>query len=127
MNKVFQTKFNDEGNCFAACVASMLKCDIDEVPHLGIEEEWNEYEERLNNYLRENYRTVLTHVPYDDWGDFISFYHKDSYYIVSGQSERGYEHAVISKNELMVHDPHPSSSGVTDMKSIFFFFKLYFD
>ncbi|MBC5772785.1 hypothetical protein H8S95_01810 [Pontibacter sp. KCTC 32443] len=125
MIKVYQTKFNDEGNCFAACVASVLKCNIEDLPHLGVDEDWEEYEQRLNDYLRENYSTVLTHVSYDDWRDFINLYLRDSYCIVSGQSNRGYEHAVIYKNELLVHDPHPSNSGIEEIKSAYVFFRLH--
>jgi len=48
-----QTKYGEDGNCFAACVASLLEVSIDEVPWLKEPENWEDYSLRLNNYLKE--------------------------------------------------------------------------
>ena len=34
------------------------------------------------------------------------------FYIVQGEGFRKYEHAVIYKNEIMIHDPHYKRSGL---------------
>lgn len=38
--------------------------------------------------------------------------HTNQYYMVTGMSPRGVTHVVIYQNGKMVHDPHPSNSGV---------------
>ena len=51
---------------------------------------------------------------------------KDSYYIVSGDANRGYEHAAIYKNGELVHDPNPEGNGLNNIKHFYFFIKLFY-
>ena len=52
MKPIHQTKFGKEGNCFAACIASVLDCEIDSVPFWADSEEWKKYQSRLNSFLK---------------------------------------------------------------------------
>lgn len=40
MIPVDQTKFGDEGNCYQACLASILEIGIDEVPTFSSSSNW---------------------------------------------------------------------------------------
>ena len=51
---------------------------------------------------------------------------KDSYYIVSGDAERGFFHAVIYKNGNLAHDPHPQGKGLINTKYMYLFFKFFY-
>ena len=48
----------------------------------------------------------------------------NGFFIVSGKSPRGYEHAVIYNFTGMVHDPHPASGGV-EPKTILLIYPLF--
>ena len=107
MIPVMQTKFDIEGNCFAACVASILEVSIDEVPWLKVSESWSDYQLRLNYYLKETHKIIIIWCNYD-WfkNDYMESF-KDSYYIVSGKIEGELEHSVIYRNDKLIHDSNP--------------------
>jgi hypothetical protein len=127
MKPVFQTKFNSEGNCFAACVASLLACDINEVPFLGKEESWEDYELRLNDFLKQRYQLFVYVVSYDleQYENFFKVDLKDTYYIVAGDAERGFFHSVVYKNGKLAHDPHPSGVGLLNVQTVYLFQKVF--
>jgi hypothetical protein len=127
MISVKQTKFGDEGNCFAACVATLLECDINCVPFLGKDEDWNNYEEKLNIFLKESYQILISWDEYDTeiYSDFINSRLENTYYIVSGKAARGFEHAVIYKNGMLAHDPHPDNTGIENISHIYWFYHLF--
>lgn len=121
MKKVYQTKFGSpDGNCFAACVASILEIGIDEVPDFkeGNGEWYQKYKQWLRNYAY----------------DFIAIKGFDSedkdfcphvYSIVGGTSPRGLDHAVVYFGMEMVHDPHPDGGGITDIQDWIYFVPMY--
>lgn len=88
-----------KGNCFQACVASLLELPLGEVPHFAEYENWWE---ALTEWAESLRYTV-------SWEKFpLNFYS-----IATGKSPRGdYNHAVISLAGKTVHDPHPSRSGL---------------
>ena len=112
------------GNCFAACIASMLDLPISEVPNIetlyGIEE----------NFYWEVLWRWLTHLGYElSVDDRFRCFHgdeskseykeqlKDQYYLVSGSSPRGnFHHITIWQNGKMVHDPHLTKEGITSFE-----------
>jgi len=110
MKPVDQTKFGKEGNCLQACIASIFKLPLDEVPDFakigGDENWWKE----LNKFL----------LPY-------GLYHLEvqnisecpivGYQLIYGRTVRG-KHAVVGSNGEMVHDPHPSRSGLDITESL---------
>jgi hypothetical protein len=127
MKPVIQTKFNSEGNCFAACIASLFECDINEVPFLGKEESWEDYELRLNDFLRKCYQVFMYVEEYDldRYKHFFEVDLNDTYYIVGGDAERGYYHAVVYKNGQLAHDPHPSGVGLLNVQTVYLFQKVF--
>lgn len=127
MKSQYQTRFGEEGNCFAACIASLLECDINEVPFWKTKtDSWDEYQSILNSYLQQNHCILMYcddyHTEYDQYIEEL----KGSFYILSGDSSRGFEHAVIYRDGELVHDPHPEGDGLLNVKHIYFFYKLFY-
>ena len=120
MIPVTQTKFHEsdsgtKGNCFAACVASILELPIDKVIP------FDEYEDDEGNA----------------WSDvaFSFFYERNldidisikpiaGYAIACGFSERNVLHSVVVYNGEIVHDPHPSKSGIAEIMYYLFIHEL---
>lgn len=108
MKPVFQTKFGKpEGNCFAACVASILEASLDDVPHyMGKDwlQQWNAFLAPRNLGLFCLELPEGTAPP--GWS------------ILSGLSPRAkalgedWMHAVVAFNGIVEHDPHPDGGGV---------------
>lgn len=108
MKPVDQTRFGDpDGNCLAACVASLLDLKLDEVPIPGTEGWLEELAEWLAP--RGMWPLLLTRCTRDH------LVHLHGYAIVSGPSVRGLMHATVWRCGEMVHDPHPSRAGILDV------------
>jgi hypothetical protein len=115
MKKVYQTKFgNKSGNCFPACVASILEIPLESIPNVCVlGEDWFDaflfwcatmgfsYVE-----LREEYRKMTD-------GQLC---------IVVGKSPRKdiRHHCVVGRFENeeieIVHDPHPDETGIDSIE-----------
>lgn len=112
MNPTNQTIFElGKGNCFAACLASILEMPIKDVIHFpagecplwrDIVNDWLEnkgmffIDIALNGDMRDN------QIKY--WG----------YHIIMGESPRSEDirHAVVGYQGKIVFDPHPSRDGL---------------
>lgn len=105
----FPSPTNPGGNCFTACVASLLELTIDEVPFFAGHEDrwWDVFVEWLDErgFWPLCYRlTADTPRP-------------SGFYILGGQSPRKPDdpsalHAVVAHGDKIVHDPHPSRAGL---------------
>lgn len=107
---VDQLKLHDEntvGDCFRACLASILEMDPSDVPHfveLGGDKWWilaTEWCEENGLSLTYSFKAngIREHLPL--------------YWIASGKSPRGdFNHSVVFFGDEMVHDPHPSRDGI---------------
>lgn len=97
------------GDCFRACVASIMNLPLEGVPHFMLfGDKWFDtfvlwiglqgYDVR--------FATDADEVP------------ADRFYILSGKSPRGaFNHAVVARNGAVVHDPHPDRTGVESFVS----------
>lgn len=101
MKPVDQDIFGPElGNCWAACIASILELTLSEVPNFGASGKW--FSETWNWLLDRGMASI-----YDGPGSGIQ--RPNCYHIVSGKSPRGdWGHACVSLGTELVHDPHPS-------------------
>ena len=117
MKPVMQTLFYDKdgiGNCFEACLASILEMDISEVP-LFHEKDWFD---SFYKWINERGFTFIGTMRPED----VNYYKDgiDGYFIVAGESPRGDHirggHAVVFKDGVMVHDPHPDKTGILSIK-----------
>ena len=130
MTPVMQTKFSDEslgtrGNCMAACVASLLGIPIDGIPSwedMGDDGSWGD---SFMSFLESNgyeYEGMIAPRSGDWKSDVLSLSDGvDGYFIVGGKSPRLHTrgHAVIYKNGVMIHDPHPSGAGLLEIEEIY--------
>lgn len=103
------TPISDRGNCFPACIASILEVGCEDV--IQIQEYYDEpnWNERLSKWLfKKGY--VWRYATIEDIRS------EDKYILVTGGSPRHPDltHVTIYRNGKMVHDPHTDNSGITD-------------
>lgn len=143
MKPINQTRVGNDpdapGNCFSACVASILECSIDCVPdevqiikqlkeEYG-EQRWKEWPipyrmgkswERLWTQTQELLRArglLMIEVK----PPFVSD-PTNAYCIISAKSPRGIEHSCVGRGHEIIHDPHPDGGGVAEEDRSYIFF-----
>jgi len=114
MKKIDQTKIHSpdkgiNGNCLAASLASILELPLLEVPEFEDMMGEHDWFEALKEWLEKLGFTLLA------WQDETWL---PGYYLATGISERGINHTVVYKGGKLVHDPHPSRSGIKKVKEI---------
>jgi hypothetical protein len=115
MIPVDQDRFGPiEGNCFSACVASILDLNLVDVPRF-----MDDGERWLNTFFRWLAERGLQpdYYGHPDWCAAESAPSRDipkGYSIMSGWSPRHENtlHSVVARDGVMVHDPHPSRAGL---------------
>lgn len=116
MKRVDQTKLHDSdnginGNCLAACVASILEIPLDVIPKFEdmMVKNSDEWFEVFTDWLESLGFTILTWEN-DTW--------LPGYYLASGISERGVNHVVVYRAGVLAHDPHPSRAGIKKVNQV---------
>ena len=113
MKPVDQTKFladykagpDQVGNCFPACVASILELPLEEIPNFCAYENWYE---KANEWLNKRDLCIVLIRGYDQDRAGLP-----CICIATGKSPRGdFLHCVVWKEGRIVHDPHPSRDGI---------------
>jgi hypothetical protein len=109
MKPVFQTKFGDpDGNCLAACLASILEIGLDQIPDFGNDSAWYD---RFSQWMVTNFDVKpidLSISQLEKWEWNLNGYH-----LINGKSPRGdFYHSVVGLDGEMVHDPHPDGTGI---------------
>lgn len=114
MKPIHQTKFDTEGNCFAACVASLLELSLESLPNFCVEKDWPQNFE--NWCLQKNLRYLEMKFCQDITPPNI-------YCIITGPSPRSknLDHCVIGLGEKIIHDPHPDNTGLRGTKPFWSF------
>lgn len=118
MRKVFQDRFGKpDGNCLAACVASILELSLKDVDFKNDENWWDNLQEKV-----ESLGYVAKYFTYDDkkendkqklFEEISQLSNKyNEYYIACGMGPRGLLHCVVMKGGLIEHDPFPSGGGI---------------
>jgi hypothetical protein len=115
---------NKIGDCYRACIASILELNIEDVPHFMIQEPRQRIKSLLQ-FLGEYGYTLYSVEGLVDY----TYPDENDYYIVSGISPKDskIKHAVIGYNGKIVHDPHPDKSGIIsyDYSEIFLKVKTF--
>ena len=112
MIQIDQTIFDvGKGNCFAACIASILEIPINDVIHFpnGDCSNWREI---INDWLKEKDMFFIDLIlPGDMRDEQIKYW---GYHIIMGDSPRcgDIRHAVVGYKGEIIFDPHPSRSGL---------------
>jgi hypothetical protein len=91
-----------QGNCYAACLASILEVPLDWIP------EGTRNHEHANPFLAP-LGLRLVQLPKNDMRIGPRVLH-----ILTGPSPRGNEtlHATVGRGGQIIHDPHPSRAGL---------------
>lgn len=125
MTPVLQTIVGkDKGNCFAACLASLLDMPCDEVPNfIGDDPGGGYWFDHCNRWLAER-DLALVMIRGGEQGVFWTA--DGVLFIASVYGPRGLRHAVVMKMEsdlpVLVHDPYPGEKCVGDEKVYFVYF-----
>lgn len=129
MKPVFQTKYgNPEGNCFAACVASILECSIDELPNLyELEQSGKNWLIGLNEAIKpKGYGVAYIEAKNEAVDMFLP---EGAYFIASGDASGSCQHSCVYQNiegdAVMIHDPNPGAKvGLKKINTIQIIIKL---
>ncbi len=127
MKPVFQTRFGfEDGNCFEACIASILEIPLDDIPDFHKNAKGDNgpaYWKNIAGWCKDKPFNIIAVALTEDH-DPLTFF-KDSWVIVSGPSPRGKEdwhiHACVWWNGKIVHDPHPDQQGLKEITEYNFF------
>jgi hypothetical protein len=118
---VFQTKFGvnrwpfEPGDCLSACIASILEIPIQEVPGFVDMRDDRDglWAERLDAWLGPMGLRAIC-LP----AHAVAALPPDHHCIFHGLSVKGHEHAVVAMDGEIVHDPHPSRTGLARVDGV---------
>ena len=102
------------GNCLSACLATILDLSIDDVPNFIDLSDTNDsqWRDRLNAWLAamglRAHHISFAPCPTEALAGFAP----SSPFVLFGRSKKNFEHAVVAAGPRVVHDPHPSRSGL---------------
>lgn len=121
MKKVLQDKFGaGTGNCFAACLASILEIPLSDIDFIATDEEWLE---KTNNYLwKYGYMWMEIDLEILMEKNVVPFYKfKNLLCVLTGKSPRfDCNHCFVAKvtwdesgfTYKELHDPHPDQTYI---------------
>ena len=114
-SKLYQHGGIHNGNCFAACLASLLEIPLWMVPPFEdmFGRGHGQWRERAEEWLDRFFMLRLVRReghPVDEL---------PQYYIANGESLRGVHHSVIYTKGTLVHDPHWEFSGVKSVEWVY--------
>jgi len=115
------------GDCFRCCIASLLDLPAEDVPHF-CDYDWEDKSPRwfvnLNRWLAPRGVSYIELPVADDgpdsvvkWLSSAAPFGFDVHHILGGTSPRGFDHAVVARNGVISHDPHPSRAGLVGPQS----------
>lgn len=122
MKPVMQTLFGgcdgppeQLGNCFPACLATVLEIPLEEVPHVH-QIHYADQEaacDAVLAFLRKRGLCVVTF----EWGKWANRFFHGTIVLFGGKSPRGnYDHCIVGEitkdGWRMLHDPFPSGGGI---------------
>lgn len=130
MIKVMQTAFGfGKGNCFTACVASILELPIEDVPDFCLMGDTVWWEE-LEKWLFVRGLAPLTFC-FNHGKQVTAEGTKDFFYVVprvplilSGNNHSGVAHSVVLYDGDKIHNPNPNCSGLATYRDIIAFVSL---
>ena len=111
-SKLYTPDAIHSGNCFAACLASMLDLPLWMVPPFEdmFGRSNGDWFHRCEDWLEQMLRLELVRT------DGHAVESLPEFYIASGLSARGVRHSVIYSRGALAHDPHPSQSGIIEVE-----------
>ena len=123
MKPVDQSKLSTDenphaGDCFGACVCSILETDLAAFPDLSAyfePDQWNEWQRQIDVYLMQH---GYVHVDVEFRKDLRDVVVPRGWSIPYGPTVRSADrlHAVVAYDGRVIHDPHPSRAGLTSIQ-----------
>jgi hypothetical protein len=128
MIPVAQTLFGrEEGNCLAACVASILELDLADVPNFCADQSDGSWLRKLADWLAER-ELCAVHASFVDSdpgpkpapADLVTMsewlkLRRVGFAIISGYTERGLSHSTVWFDGELAHDPHPGKNPLVNV------------
>lgn len=105
------------GNCLAACFASLLEIPLWMVPPFDQMFGRGDWNIRIDQWLE-----VLGYER--EWLDGHQVDLLPEFYIATGKSLRGVRHAVVYRCGKLAHDPHYSDAGVIEVDATYHLVKV---
>jgi hypothetical protein len=109
-SKLYAADAIHNGNCFAACLASLLDLPLWMVPPFEDMFGRSDWSDRVDEWLTRVHGFIRVRTE----GHVVDGL--PEFYIASGLSPRGVRHSVIYSAGVMVHDPHPSKAGIASVE-----------
>lgn len=105
-SKLYASDGLANGDCYAACLASLLELPLWMVPPFDQMFGRGDWRVRTGEWLRRFFAMELTRTDDHHWPELPEFY------IANGPAARGVHHSCIYQRGALVHDPHPAKSGL---------------
>ena len=105
-SNLYQPDGIHNGNCLAACLASMLDLPLWMVPPFDQMFGRDDWRERIDLWLLRMFSMKRIRSEGHDPESL------PEYYIACGPAARGVQHSVIYRGGVLAHDPHPSKTGL---------------
>lgn len=97
-----QTTFDEKGNCFSACIATMFPVGIDDVPFF----ETDEWHVDLQEWASEKLGVFFAHIKLPSMDDLaIAFNGSAIITAINSPNPKVERHAVITKGKNIIFDP----------------------
>jgi len=110
LKPITQTLTGEEGNCFAACIASLLEVKLGEIDLIMGGDWYNRFNAWLAPRGLAYFEIYFTEpLPPSVFGAIAA----DQLWVAVGPTPRGLLHAVVMRGETLAHDPHPSAVGLS--------------
>ena len=125
MTPVEQTIIGEHGNCFAACLASLMEIPIEQVMCAQeAHESGKSWTQELSRWLAP---FGLSYIEVKPEGIDYVWLSRCGYHMIGGDSPRGTVggHSVIGLNGKIYFDPHPTRAGLTKITDYGFLVKTW--
>jgi hypothetical protein len=109
-DKLYSKEGIGNGNCLAACLASLLEVPLWMVPPFDQMFGRDDWRHRISEWLERMFGLTLVRVSGHHPGGLPEFY------IANGPSPRGVYHSTIFSRGALVHDPHYSDGGIKEVE-----------
>ncbi len=97
-----QTKFNNEGNCLAACIATLFDVSIDDVPSDLDDDIWHF---QISEWFSVTLNKFMLLITLDSSGVVALLNHSLCIVAINSPNPLVERHVVICQDELIVFDP----------------------
>lgn len=103
-----------DDDCLVACLATVLGLPYDNVPHF-VRDHSTAWSEAMRGWLDEHGYEVVC---------FDNHYPRKGLYLADGWTDRATPHMTVWRGVDMIHDPHPSRAGLTNIRRTYWLMPL---